>query len=1324
MLDIIGLIGDYSQKNGEVCVMTKAMDSVETITLRGERIAENEITEMSIHYKQIKNKLEYADKTEKEKIKYFIDLDNSLIGYSVIKSRTIREMNAFFYQLNELKSEYHKKDSNKYEDRIESVDLVYIDFKDIIKDSSAIESVFSYGIILKDKEKYRRMIPFDKSASMSRKSVITFIDESIKDDMDKRLTLGIFDHKKKKPYPLSKVFSYRGLYLSSGIRVDEAYENINESDGFVLNEKSVVIVPDVISNTRDTDVTVFTELAADSDNKYGKVKYKKRGQGFEVNCYDGEGLISPDYSIWLGKYLLNKCMRNADKATSFQIRLPFGKGMLHSVDFIAFFRDELNIDTDNGYILDYYGINRKISEIKIILTTSMFKAYKWIEKSFDKNDPMKDYFERFHKYNHAMYVLRTDKSLYNPGVVNLNYQFLNTGNLKKEQFDNLIAKSLNYTKLLMTDKEKQREFLINCKMEKTYDNEADNSDDSEKDDENNISDEVNATRGIRSLLCEYPELIGDVKIQGKINAIVRSQISNAMRGNLIIRGENRFLSGDLLSLLKDVAHRYIVNEKKNRMLIYYINKERIKEKKNTTSKSAMSELYKEYSNNFYKKYSSQKLRYHEKHNGENLEDDIKLNMFYAPQNEDSGIDYVEDKDYAILRNPHLSRNEQCAMRPYLPKSDDNLYKKYLGHLAGVVMFPYGSPDAERLSGADFDGDMVKIIDDDMFNKSARDCYLNLPLVQIPHGKEKEKYIPERLSYDYIKDGFDTQVGLLSNQAIKFGLIEYNENLDSIIDSNKKDEMIKKKAALLDEAKGIDYAAASCIAVGKEIDKAKTGEAPDTRDLTEMGKGLKSDFLDKKRELSSYKFKDPKIVEKDGEIAKFEYINNSKKSQNMLIIKPKEGESNLESIMFSVLFAWNRIKEDIKNEKASNGANTKSYIFKSADRSLGSTELYYLFALKMIAYNYIIKKALKINRLKKRYMDAPYRSYVNTIVRFQYDIGKEKIDDYTIDEAVEASYMVVDSLGDGNRVREILKTVIDEKWHYTAKENREAVLDRLLEKKEGKQCLIEEDNNESYSKEISEKDIQVAKKILSNFECKGYNILYYILKDVIAQYTVKRTFDDGLQSNQDKDSSTSKMLKELIKDRYIKFHNTIDKNKFFDTADYIMQLLVYKLKDSNECDNAITLLEGMNDDYFEDNKENIIHDKILKMQNPFKNEQMNNIDKLNKNMLIELIRCQQELYEIFWDYCSQYESHYRELDNSKRNVDESGIINNDLIKKKMLEYYRRDIEAIFADANLPFEKTLDYWLALRTKYDLKHDLLWDVYSNEEIKRIIRSVEIEV
>ena len=85
----------------------------------------------------------------------------------------------------------------------------------------------------------------------------------------------------------------------------------------------------------------------------------------EVVEFDGEGLISAD----LARLLDPDAYREHDHH-SFQIRLPYIKGVVHEVDFRALFK-ELGVTE----IADIEGVRHPVSKVDMILTKSMCKGW-------------------------------------------------------------------------------------------------------------------------------------------------------------------------------------------------------------------------------------------------------------------------------------------------------------------------------------------------------------------------------------------------------------------------------------------------------------------------------------------------------------------------------------------------------------------------------------------------------------------------------------------------------------------------------------------------------------------------------------------------------------------------------------------------------------------------------------------------------------------------------------------------------------------------------------------------------------------------------------
>ena len=704
-------------------------------------------------------------------------------------------------------------------------------------------------------------IPFIKSQSMARHQRITYIDKELieKHGLWKRLNLD-FDFFKLS-VNLSKFYAYSGLYLSSAKR---AYISAKRGD-MPLNEKTVIILPDVpnrdniyesadyyITNRADTRnghiiIEEFNkpgeEETDDSERKMLKIE----------TPFDGEGIISPRYAELLSKKI------GKHGANSFQIRMPFIKGMLHQVDFKEFVKEIYgetlydSLDKNGGIsVTDCFGIERNLLDAEIILTESMFKAAGWI-KDLDNNnlidvkekenntkeniagekifDPVKLYFKKFRKYDHALYVSGDSATYTGYEATPLNWQFLSTLALKPDDVSALLDKHLEYVddpllsvkKVVIYEKNNDDE---NCSSEEidkspveenesddenkdlTEENESDDnkdlSEENESDDDTGESGQAKQGDDPDYMDESYPDswyrvalenkdndLINHPYIQKKLKMIAESRVKDIAYGRLILDGEVRYLSRDLLAFLKNILEFHYM----------YLDKE-MKDDRNTLIYEKAEEVLKDV---LYESESS-------------LNKELLIyNEFYMP---DNGITYNDGRYYPIFRNPHLSREEQCLLKS-LNYNEDSLREKYLGELKSVLMVSAESFAPDILGGADFDGDIVKVYDNDRIRDAViRGCYKEsdngdyvrkLPIVKITPFSNNYKNIPQSLRVDYttIRNTFSSRVGLISYRA------------EECAESIYQDENY-----IMPDYGNMKTCAWYTIATGLEIDACKTGIHPD------------------------------------------------------------------------------------------------------------------------------------------------------------------------------------------------------------------------------------------------------------------------------------------------------------------------------------------------------------------------------------------------------------------------------------------------------------------------------------------------------------------
>ncbi len=976
---------------------------------------------------------------------YVLDLKDVVVKHKVILSTEYKNDNALFYQLSLV-----KKALGYSECQVNKFDIIYLDFaslysKYIDKECAQedVERLVNKGLEIENGECTYKYKAFDKSASMARQSKISFINEKYIEESDKlknlndRLDMDIFCPQTR--IQKSKYYAYRGLYFSDG-------QCIEKENAFVLNEKTVLIIDDFVDMNSNANKEVFTYDAKEKDVEEKDVEEKdvedpfgtkiivkdkkktisKKEMKLKIDCFDGEGLIDFAYA----KHLSTKLTNKADVATSFQIRMPFAKGMLHKANFREILENEFKIDNyEELEIVDYFEIKRSLKDVHIIMPRSMFKCANWLEKWQEEQklpdgvkkedvagseyDPMHHYFDNFDKFDHALYITRTNANLHNDGTTKLNYQFLNTGTLTAEQFKTLADQSLENLKKFCNSAEEQIKYISNLDTDNI--NQENHEDEGEKSFEQ-IENEKLFDK-FSKIIKTNPYFIKDKKISGQINGYIASRYIDNAIGRLTVKGETRFLSGDLLKFVELFSRKLL-------------SKKDWKDIKTLPQDQFCAPGFNLYANN---------------------------------TNENKNSHY--EKNYAILRNPHLSRNEHCVLKPtrmYGSAENPGLYRKYFSHLTGVVMLPYASLKAMRMGGADFDGDFVRIIDNDIFNESSEKCdEENYPTIVIPSENEGAIDFSKKSNIDYaqLKPVFNNKVGEISNLAMKFGSVGYNEN-------RKKEDTEKYQ----------EKSAQCCIYVGQEIDKAKTGKGPDLEAIKEEGKDIKFQFLKIKNLIPSLRFASPTTTSENKisfylrEKGQIDIKNCSKNSPNLL---------SLPYYVFKEKFAAKDNSED--NTPKVKYENKRELLFKDYTESEVSSETVNKMKALICAYNNVSRKAKELRKTEKKFQNNNFINKAYNILYLQYD-DIDKV------ESNENSY------------RTSLKLLSSELYSKDLKDLEKYLSNLVKYSWQNTPCDENYDGRKNVltDKIFENSEFKVYYDILINFNNRGYNILYYLLKGLICE----------------------------------------------------------------------------------------------------------------------------------------------------------------------------------------------------------------------------------
>lgn len=946
--------------------------------------------------------------------KYDLSGDNP-IGRDVILSEDTFADNALFFQLRKILM----VDSNlEIDENFMRSTIIFVDFKDIFfkKDWSSVklpadipskedlrtdkaltkkmEWLFEDGLELSfDGKNFKRFVPFDKSSSMAKECQITFIDSQIKNTLDKRLMLDMNFIGTK--LVLSKFYAYRGLYLSTGYRVETVPK-------FPLNEETVIVLEDCMGFLKQ--ITTFSAF------KQGKLwEYETEPKDLKPNLFDGEGLISPDFA----EYISNSLQKNYKfpaPSHSFQIRMPFIKGVLHEVDFNKFFSEQLQpFKVDELLIEDFFGITRDLRKAKIILTKSMFKCAKWVEHlrktetSYFSSDPMKFFFEKFAKYDHALYVTNTEARLSNPGSVRLNHQFLSTLALSIEDFNSLVDKQRT---VIDSFAEKFTESFSAMSNFDHYE-----SDDEFAPDEIIFRSAATRTTCLKAL-SKNPAFLKDYKVKTIYEDMKKSYECDLGLGHLEVDGEQRFLSCDLLTLLIKILAK-VTNITLD----------------DTTKNSLKKEC-------------------------------LYQNRFFMPNNK---LSVEPDKYYVFLRNPHLSRNEQVFLRSYV--NNNSLYEKYFSHLKGVVMVSAKSTAAMALGGADFDGDLVKVISDKRIVQATKK--IHLPPIEIPKEKSGKLSLSDKIPLQVIIDTFSNKIGLISNWAVTLSEKEYYS------------EIVK------DEYKN---ACAKCtIVVGLEIDAAKSGNHPEEniKEIEQLTKSCGENIF----------LKSKKIIERIlqghfSPIVDFKkdtfnlYLSATDKKKELQIPLEDENTPILERLpanYLRLIFEKLSAQSTKKNRESSRRLQYFNFEVNDWNKILKHEPLSKELEKLIEAYCGVLSLAWKTRQIEKYMREKNFGGYVINILKVQYDDYRyQKLPCGTeIELALNQLYSELPYLLKTNaKIKKAIESLKNRKWHLTCEKDRPTVAAEIL------------DINLTAGEKLPP-----FFDLLYNFSCNGFMLFYYVLKDL-------------------------------------------------------------------------------------------------------------------------------------------------------------------------------------------------------------------------------------
>jgi hypothetical protein len=451
--------------------------------------------------------------------------------YTEIINNKIKKVNNNSKIIERLKNKYldvtvYNNEAQRIQDKINRTMFIE-DYVVVVMDNlKQYDHLYKNGFIINGKE-YKRL---SCSASQARVSTVIFCNTEIIDLVKERLDNG---RNKEKSFSPSKFNAYFGLYGSATKIVSEpkfiVVKDFENTDTFTANY--------VIENGWNVDDTII----------------QKEIKDMKMNRTDGMGLISPKQaSIWAKDLGLDYV------PSQFCIRQSFMKGML-CVFPIHDFCEEVN---NGSYIVDtiYKGddgnyIKADLRDYEVIITESQFKLW-------DSYNSLEEYINNCHK--NKLYwgvALHTPKAAKH--MMKLNYQFIQTLNLSKEDVENLASQFVDWINGVSYD---NVYYMLLFLLGVNNDNDKIN---------NFLSSSDNYL--VKSLIVNH-DIKSDKYVRSKIRDLIRHKIENACKGDIYVDGNFQVIVSDPFGFMQHVCGLEVTGLlKKGEYYSNYWNKRNIKQ---------------------------------------------------------------------------------------------------------------------------------------------------------------------------------------------------------------------------------------------------------------------------------------------------------------------------------------------------------------------------------------------------------------------------------------------------------------------------------------------------------------------------------------------------------------------------------------------------------------------------------------------------------------------------------------------------------------------------------------------------------------------------
>ena len=494
-----------------------------------------------------------------------------IVPLTLTKREALEKCEVVKIQSNQLTNkifDYFKENNIDYPD---GQDLSEIIVNVVVPTDDKKQGEKEYGTIAKqgftlNGKRYVRL--YSGSGQISR-NTITFIREDLYEPIFNSLLCGLTVDDFGKDFNAAKFNAYSGLNMSGCHLLPEILSpNVCIVDDFEQirphNTVNFVTEDNVEYITLPNEDYILTDSQTEYEIKNGIATRKADGKSFTIrkgvkkhitevpyneienspalNSFDGQGLMSPEWSEKVSRYLGLNYIPSA-----LIIRCPWVKGLLANVPFHEYFHKHGITE-----ITDSFGKVRQIADIDCIISKSQFKMHK-IYKA--KCEPMGvnawDYHTEQMQKNHLLWGVAKLNNEVDDDFKAFNYQYLQALQLDNEDIDALCKPTEDFLKSLNSGdiEAVYNNLLVNGK---SYSTEI-------VDDENDIDESAensNYKKLFQRVIEANSDFINDKHIRELIFKECASKLNGSKLGKILIEGNFQFCISDPIAQLEWIAKNH------------------------------------------------------------------------------------------------------------------------------------------------------------------------------------------------------------------------------------------------------------------------------------------------------------------------------------------------------------------------------------------------------------------------------------------------------------------------------------------------------------------------------------------------------------------------------------------------------------------------------------------------------------------------------------------------------------------------------------------------------------------------------------------------